>query len=89
VIIKTFGEYCERLLSITETDRPYLIRMRCFNAEGVVFFRQPRFSPTIITGGYPKDVIDWPDYVRQTAEPFSTVTSHLCELLCNAFGLHW
>lgn len=85
--ITAFGEFCSKLLDVTQSDRPYLMRMRCFNARGVVFVRSDEYSFSFVSPGYPKDVIEWPDTVRQTSESFSRVTEHMCEMMHNAFGL--
>jgi hypothetical protein len=83
-LFKAFCEICESLWKATETDVPYLLRLKYFNAENTVFYQH-----THSTGKYGRRVIAWPEQIRQVGEPLEPIHHAWTVQLFNAFGLNW
>ncbi len=86
-LFRAFCDLCNSLWKATQTDIPYLFRLKYFNAERTVFLADDRRNK--FTGAYGRRVIPWPEQIRQVGESLETIHRTWTEQLFHAFGLNW
>ena len=86
-LFQAFCDMTEGLWKATQTDIPYIFRLKYINAERTSFCSDYRRNK--YTAPYSRRVIAWPEQFRQTGEPLGRIYRTWSEMLFHAFGLNW
>jgi hypothetical protein len=85
-----FEAFCDLMVSLwreTQTDIPYMFRLKYFNAENTSFLSSDK--PPKFTLPFGRRTIVWPEEFRQVGEPIERIYGIWTETLFHAFGLNW
>ena len=86
-LFKAFCDLVESLWRKTQTDIPYIFRLKYFNADKTIFLSNP--LPEHYTPPFDRRVIAWPEQFRQVGDPVEMIHRIWIETLFHAFGLNW
>ena len=86
-LFEAFCDLVESLWRETQTDIPYMFRLKYFNAEKTSFLSSDR--PQKFTSPFGRRIIVWPEQFRQVGEPIETIYRIWTKMLFHAFGLDW
>lgn len=80
----SFVIFIEAILSVTQTDLPYIIFCKYFGADKTSMLIEKPFKE--YSTPYYKEVISFPLHYRQIGEGFVNIADSLCSKLFNAYG---